>query len=86
LDRLLLFGSRARGTPRLHSDYDFVVVSPDFEGVSPLWRGHGLNVLWNDLQPGVDVELLCLTPQEFAGASTRPTSWLEQATREAIEV
>lgn len=86
LDRLVLFGSRARGTPRPHSDYDFVVVSPDFAGVSPLWRGHGLNVLWNRLQPGVDVELLCVTPDEFVAAVSRPTSWLQEAAQEGIEV
>jgi hypothetical protein len=86
LDRLLIFGSRARGTPHRHSDYDFIVVSEDFRGVSPLWRGHGLNLLWNDLQPGVDAELLCLTPEEFAAATSRPTSWLQQAAQEAVEV
>jgi predicted nucleotidyltransferase len=86
VDRLLLFGSRARGTARPTSDYDFIVVSSDFEGVSPLWRGHGLNVYWNDLEPGVDVELLCLTPAEFAAAVARPTSWLQEAAREGVEV
>jgi predicted nucleotidyltransferase len=86
LHRLLLFGPRARGTHRLHSDYDFIVVSPDFQDVSPLWRGHGLNVLWNELQLGVDVELLCVTPDEFAAAVSRPTSWLQQAARQAIDV
>jgi predicted nucleotidyltransferase len=86
VDRLLVFGSRARGTHRPDSDYDLIVVSPDFDGVSPLWRGHGLNVLWNDLRPGVDVELLCVTPDEFARAISRPTSWLQQAAGEAVEV
>jgi predicted nucleotidyltransferase len=86
LERLLVFGSRARGTHRPHSDYDLIVVSPDFQGVSPLWRGHGLNRLWNDLAPGVDVELLCVTPDEFAQATSRPTSWLQQAAAEAVEV
>jgi hypothetical protein len=43
-------------------------------------------VLWNDLRPGVDVELLCLTPDAFAAPIARPTSWLQQAGREGIEV
>lgn len=86
VERLLVFGSRARGAQRPDSDYDLILVSPDFEGVRPLWRGQGLNVVWNDLHPGVDVEIICVTPREFESAAARPTSWLHAAVQEALVV
>ncbi len=39
VDTLILFGSRASGGGDVWSDYDFIVVSPDFEGLSFLERG-----------------------------------------------
>ena len=33
--RIVLFGSRARGTPTAHSDYDLVVVTPDLRADEP---------------------------------------------------
>ena len=86
LRRLLLFGSRARGASSEWSDYDFIVVAPDFARVSPLWRGQGFDALWFELGGQVDVDLLCLTPDEFAAAASRPTSWISAAAAEAIEI
>jgi predicted nucleotidyltransferase len=62
LQRLILFGSRAEGRADEWSDYDFVVVSPDFEGVPFLKRLPDLYELW-DVPVGIDI--LCYTPSEF---------------------
>ncbi|MGH2353187.1 MAG: nucleotidyltransferase domain-containing protein [Chloroflexota bacterium] len=84
--RILLFGSRARGHSHTGSDYDFIVVSPAFQGVSPLWRGQQLYRAWATLLPPVDVDLLCATPEEYEAARTRPTSWISEADREAVPI
>jgi predicted nucleotidyltransferase len=63
VDRMILFGSRARGDWLLTSDADLMIVSPDFLGrrfadrsavVLAHWRGR------------VDLEVFCYTPEEVA--------------------
>lgn len=70
---MLLFGSRARGTEGPDSDYDLIVVSPRFAAVEPLRRGIGLRQLWYDLGGEGPMDLICLTPEEFAAAKQRIT-------------
>ncbi len=59
---LFLFGSRANGQPDDWSDYDFIVVSPDFEGVRFLARANKLD---DFREPGTAYDFLCYTPDEF---------------------
>lgn len=63
VDRMILFGSRARGDWLLTSDADVMIVSPDFAErrfadrsaeVLRHWRGR------------VDLEAFCYTPAEIA--------------------
>ena len=61
LDRAVLFGSRARGNHWKHSDWDVVLVSKDFEGVSFPER---ISSLLLDLSVR-NVELFCYMPDEF---------------------
>jgi len=61
-DRVILFGSRARGDHRPDSDFDLLVVSRDFRGVPWVERPAMVLALW-DLP--FDLEALCLTPAEF---------------------
>ena len=82
--RVLLIGSRARGDNREDSDYDFVVISSAFDGVSPLWRGQALYGAWGRLLPPVDADIICLTPEQYERARERPTSWISEAVKEAI--
>jgi len=63
LERVILFGSRARGDELRGSDYDFIIVSPDFEGIPWIQRPVGIYEIWEH-PPGV--EPLCYTPAEFA--------------------
>ncbi len=67
---LILFGSRAHGVAAPESDYDFVVVSPDFEGVPFLERGRLLLPL---REPGVSYDFLCYTPEEFGRLASQAT-------------
>lgn len=62
-DRVLVFGSRARGEALAHSDLDVLLVSDAFDGLG--WLERPLEVIRRcDIRFGV--ELLCYTPDEFA--------------------
>jgi len=77
-----LFGSRARGDWLHESDYDFVVVSRQFEGIPFVRRPVPLYSYWHQW-PGV--ELLCYTPEEFE-RKRRQISIVREAVREGIEL
>lgn len=64
-ERVILFGSRAPGAKaryRRTSDYDLLIVSKRFRGVPWIHRAPLVIRLW-DLP--VDLEPICLTPEEF---------------------
>lgn len=81
-ERVILFGSRARGDWLKESDYDFIVVSPQFEGVHFVRRPVELYRYWKG-HPGV--ELLCYTPEEFE-RKRRQISIVREAVREGVEL
>lgn len=81
-EKVILFGSRARGDWLHESDYDFVVVSRHFEGLPFVRRPVPLYEHWHQW-PGV--ELLCYTPEEFERKS-RQISIVREAVREGIEL
>ena len=62
VDRLILFGSRARGDNFVTSDYDFVLVSKEFSGKPFARRASPLYGLWTCDR---DWEVLCYTPDEW---------------------
>ncbi len=62
VERLILFGSRARGDHLLASDVDLIIVSPDFAGVPFLRRVRDVVALW---ESDLDLEVLPYTPEEF---------------------
>lgn len=66
--RAFLYGSYAYGVPRLRSDIDLLVLSPDFAPVERRRRQEQLAIwAW---QAGVgDIEALGLTPEEFEAVS-----------------
>lgn len=61
-ERVLVFGSRARGDALEHSDLDLILVSREFEGVPWLDRPMKVHEAC-DIRFGV--ELLCYTPEEY---------------------
>ena len=78
VDVLILFGSRVEGEADRWSDYDFIVVSPDFTGVPFLKRLPDLYELWH---ADVGVDVLCYTPAEFEALRSEPTIVKDAAER-----
>lgn len=62
LCRAILFGSRAGDDWLVDSDYDFVIVSPDFAGKRFVDRAVEVSYLW---ESDAGLEALCYTPEEF---------------------
>ncbi len=60
--RVILFGSRARGEHRASSDYEILVVAPQFRNVPWVLRAAAVYRLW-DLP--LDLDAICLTPEEY---------------------
>ena len=61
-ERIILFGSRARGDNFRSSDFDFIIVSEKFRGTPFLERPCAIYDFWDE---PVDVEAICYTPEEF---------------------
>jgi len=81
-DRVILFGSRARGEHRARSDYDILVVAKRFRGVPWVERAFLVVRLW-DLP--LDLEAICLTPEEFRRRSSE-LSIIGEAVRLGVTV
>jgi len=62
IEKLILFGSRARGDNLKESDFDFIVVSKDFREIPFIFRASELYDFWEE---NVDIEPLCYTIEEF---------------------
>ncbi len=63
IEKVLLFGSRARGEALNYSDYDLIIISAEFYGISWQKRIEQLVIEW-DSDKAIDV--LPYTPSEFA--------------------
>ncbi|MFB3764356.1 MAG: nucleotidyltransferase domain-containing protein [Methanotrichaceae archaeon] len=62
IDRMILFGSRARDDWLYSSDIDLILVSDDFRSMSFMERIGEISQLWDcDLT----LEAICYTPEEF---------------------
>ncbi len=77
-DRIILFGSRARGEARQDSDFDLLVIKesdePRYRRAAPLYT------LLADLP--VEVELMVYTPAEVREWSNVPQAFVTTALRE----
>lgn len=62
-EKIILFGSRARGDNFKTSDFDFIIVSKKFAGVPFMQRMPKLYDYWDE---SVDLEAICYTPDEFS--------------------
>ena len=82
VDRLILFGSRARNRHTRYSDFDFVVVSRKFKGLDRLERSARMYDFWTYMYPA---EFLCYTPGEFKRLKRR-SYILKEALSEGIEL
>jgi hypothetical protein len=64
-ERVLLFGSHARGNAAPDSDYDIIVVSDHFRSIPHLKRGIGLRDRFYAAGGSAPMDIICLTPEEF---------------------
>jgi len=79
---MVLFGSRARGDVRRHSDVDLIVVSEGFRRKDHVARAYPLYLAWDLRYP---VDFLCYTPEEFRRLSRRG-GIVREALREGVHI
>jgi predicted nucleotidyltransferase len=70
-ERVLLFGSHARGTAYWDSDYDLIIVAEHFGSLPRLERSIGLHEIFYEAGGNAPLDLICLTPDEFERARQR---------------
>lgn len=58
---IMLFGSRAKGTARLDSDYDLIVVSEKFRKIPFINRA---SEVWRNSNTIIAADILCYAPGE----------------------
>lgn len=81
IEKGILFGSRARGDHLKRSDYDIMLVSPDFEGRHFTERASSV---LKSIEHHFPMDLLCFTPKEFA-EKKKQIGIVRTAVREGIE-
>ena len=82
IDRMILFGSYAKGKPHKDSDVDLIIVSPKFRGMEFRYRPIGFYKHWNLDAP---FDFLCYTPEEFNKLKKQITI-VKEAVNEGIEI
>lgn len=82
INKMILFGSMAKGKLHKDSDIDLIVVSGKFRGKKSFKRSVGFYKFWNLDYP---VDFLCYTPEEFNKLKKQITI-VREAVREGIEI
>ncbi len=82
LDKVIFFGSRARGKARKDSDIDLLLVSPAFNKVKYYQRAPDFYLLWDY---SYDIDILCLTPEELE-KKKKEIGIIQQAVKEGIVI
>jgi uncharacterized protein len=81
-DKIVLFGSRARGDARPNSDYDLLIIKesnePRYKRSAPLYTKLA--------SLPVEVEIMVYTPEEVAEWSQVPQAFVTTALREGVAV
>lgn len=80
IEQMILFGSRARGDALVDSDYDIILVSPDFLGVHFIDRMAQALAFWD---APYDLDVICYTPEEFE-RKKRQIGTVQEAVREGV--
>ncbi|MCD6493471.1 MAG: nucleotidyltransferase domain-containing protein [Archaeoglobaceae archaeon] len=78
IKKAVIFGSSVKGEFREDGDIDLIVISDEFEGVSPLKRPVKLYLEWDLDYP---VDFICYTTKEFEELRKRP-SLVKEALKE----
>jgi len=86
LEKVYLYGSRARGTSRLDSDIDLILVSPKFYKM-PFWKRWEIigDALAEIMEP---IEVLAFSPEEFEKKKEKQAGFLQHIMKqpETIDV
>ena len=82
VDKLILYGSRAKGNFHRYSDFDLLIVSPDFKGIPWYKRPAKFYLMWKEDYP---LEILCYTPDEVKKRVDR-IGIVSEAFKEGIEI
>ncbi|MBI3035604.1 nucleotidyltransferase domain-containing protein [Candidatus Woesearchaeota archaeon] len=82
IEKMYLFGSRAAGKPNRWSDFDLLIVSPEFRKKKFRYRALGFWKYWDLDYP---VDFLCYTPEEFSKLKKQITI-VREAVKEGIEI
>ncbi len=82
LEKVILFGSRARGDALKESDYDFIIVSRDFSRTNFIERP---KKVFLDCNVRFAADFLCYTPEEFEKKKSQ-ISIVRTAVEEGISV
>jgi uncharacterized protein len=82
IEKMLLFGSRARGDELLQSDVDVIVVSKDFVGIPFRDRPDAFLDSW---RLPVDLEVLCYSPDELERKMSE-YGLVREAMKEAVSI
>lgn len=83
ITQAIFFGSRAKGEALAGSDYDIVLVSPDFQGVFFSQRSALMYDFWTHWP--LDIEPFCYTPEEFE-IKKNQIGIVSEAVREGIAI
>ena len=82
VNKMIFFGSRAKGKSCKDSDIDLIIVSKKFREKKFRYRSLGFYNYWNLNYP---VDFLCYTPEEFAQLKKQITI-VREAVREGIVI
>jgi uncharacterized protein len=63
IEKAIFYGSRARGDNFKDSDFDIILVSPDFRGIFFSQRIAQMYIFWKHYP--LEIEPICYTPEEF---------------------
>lgn len=86
IEKLILFGSFARGEYKPESDVDLIVVDKRFVGIDRFKRGKGFWISWHKKHRiSYPVDFLFYTPKEFEKLK-REVSIVSEALKEGIEI
>jgi predicted nucleotidyltransferase len=71
VEKVIVFGSHAKGTPKKYSDIDIAVISPKFSGMNQLKRIKLLLDCAHRIKFNltIDIEAFGYTPEEYENAS-----------------
>ena len=82
-DRIILFGSRARGDFKKDSDYDILIVAKKFKGINGYDRSVAAYHLKRNIPVAIDI--ICLTPAEFE-KKRKEIGIVQEAVKEGVKL